>query len=279
MRDVARRSTLIGAAALATSSAIVLLVRVPGGLRSSADEGSPVESYLQLIGPALLGIALIRLLPWRVAELAPTLRDRRRLRRDLLVLIACAIAFPIATTGLTGSELYPLIKLALLMVLPAVLVGFRVRAIEVPRLRVAWRWWAPVVVLVAWAIGSFGPWTTQPSFDGIDPGLLIVVAVTTAITAGVGEELFYRYWLQTRLEALLGRWAGIALSSLAFALMHLGGDRQQAGFVVELAAVIVLQGSFGVLLGYLWSKYRNLALNIAIHLLANGFAVAVFLLG
>ncbi|PNI07159.1 hypothetical protein CXX84_17505 [Arthrobacter sp. AFG7.2] len=88
--------------------------------------------------------------------------------------------------------------------------------------------------------------------------------------AGVGEEIFYRYWLQTRAEASLGRWGGIVLATLLFALMHVG-SRTSLGLGVEVAAAIVVQGSFGLLLAYLWARYRNIWLAIITHVFANGY--------
>lgn len=60
--------------------------------------------------------------------------------------------------------------------------------------------------------------------------------------------------------------------------MHLGGDRQGNGLLAEIAAATIVQGSFGIMLGYLWSKYRNLWLIIATHILANGYAVFAYVI-
>lgn len=99
----------------------------------------------------------------------------------------------------------------------------------------------------------------------------------TALTAGIGEEVFYRYWLQTRAEALLGRWGGIAVATLLFALMHVG-SRQSLSLGVEVTAAIVVQGSFGLFLAYLWARFRNIWLALVAHVLANGYGVFLALL-
>jgi hypothetical protein len=44
------------------------------------------------------------------------------------------------------------------------------------------------------------------------------------------------------------------------------------------AVVIVVQGSFGLFVGVLWWRYRNLAAIIVVHLISNGWAVAKALL-
>ena len=58
---------------------------------------------------------------------------------------------------------------------------------------------------------------------------------------------------------------------------HAHGERQGSGPIVEVAAALVVQGSFGLMLALLWSRYRNIWLAIAAHVIANGYAVVVFL--
>lgn len=62
---------------------------------------------------------------------------------------------------------------------------------------------------------------------------LAVVALITALTAGVGEELFSRRWLQTRLEAALGGWPGILVASLVFAFMLLAPTARATSVVTS----------------------------------------------
>ena len=98
------------------------------------------------------------------------------------------------------NEDYILAKAALLLVLPGLLVLTVRRAVRVHRTPGAWRWWAPAVVVVVWfALDKLAPWI--PAYDPgeVDRTFLIAGATATAITAGVGEELFFRRWLQTRL--------------------------------------------------------------------------------
>ena len=260
---------------------IVLLTDSPDGIRQSSDPGSPITPLWVVLLPPLVAIALIRALPWTTPALEPIFSNTRTIRRNVLTLLICAVLFPliIGITGIEGSAWYFLAKVVLLVGIPAALVWTSRRNIQIARPRMAWQWWAPIVVIAVWTVLSqASPWLAVPTFPGVDLAYLIIAATLTALTAGVGEELFYRYWLQTRAEALLGRWGGIVLVSFAFAIMHLGGDRQGNGLLVEVAAVIIVQGSFGIMLGYLWSKYRNLSLIIAAHILANGYAVFAYLI-
>ena len=275
------RVLIWSAGALAVIALFILVTLSPDGIRQSSDPGSLVIPLWVVLLPPLVAIALTRALPWRTPALEPAVSNAPAIRRSVVALLVCAALFPLVVeiTEINGSVWYFVAKVVILVGIPAMLVWRSRRDIKIVRPRMAWQWWAPIVIVAVWTILSqASPWITVPTFPGVDLSYLIVAATLTAMTAGVGEELFYRYWLQTRAEALLGRWGGIVLASFAFAIMHLGGDRQGDGLLVEIAAVIIVQGSFGIMLGYLWSKYRNLWLIIAAHVLANGYAVFAYVI-
>lgn len=119
--------------------------------------------------------------------------------------------------------------------------------------------------------------TVKSNTFGI-PKCEIASKPATTITAGIGEELFYRQWLQTRLEAGLGAWAGIAVTTVAFALMHLASHSTRQP-LLDVATVLVSQGPFGLLAGILWWRYRNLLAVVVMHLLSNGWSVLAYMLG
>lgn len=195
------------------------------------------------------------------------------------ILITLALAFPflVGLLGLAASEWYVLAKLVLLILIPGIVVAI-FRGVRLDREPAGWRWWAPAIVLVAWVLlAQVAPWNPGHDLTGVDPATLVISGIATAITAGLGEELFYRRWLQTRLEAWLGAAPGIALTALLFALMHLGSHGTGAP-LLDVARVVVAQGSFGLFVGVLWWRYRNLAAIVAAHLIMNGWAVAVHLL-
>ncbi|WP_309615604.1 type II CAAX prenyl endopeptidase Rce1 family protein [Salinibacterium sp.] len=48
--------------------------------------------------------------------------------------------------------------------------------------------------------------------------------------------------------------------------------------LLDIARVVVIQGSFGLFLGIMWWRYRNLAAIVVIHVIANGWGVAVVLI-
>lgn len=274
------RSIVAGCAALWIASLVTVLVRLPAGTPGSADDGAPVLAWWVVLLPSLVGIGLTLVLPARAPAMPVRIEHGVRYRWSTLALLALAVAFPVVvgTFDLAGGEGYVLAKAAMFMVVPAIVVGV-LHGIRIQTRPGAWRWWAPAVVVVIWTLLSeVAPWNPTHDLSGVDPTLLIVAALATAITASVGEELFYRRWLQSRLEAGLGVWPGIALTSLLFAFMHLA-SHGTGELLLDVARVIVAQGTFGVFVGVLWWRYRNLAAIILAHLVSNGWAVVVHLLG
>ncbi|GAA0918233.1 CPBP family intramembrane glutamic endopeptidase [Nonomuraea longicatena] len=90
--------------------------------------------------------------------------------------------------------------------------------------------------------------------DTSDTLTQITVLVAGFAVNALLEEVFYRRWLQTRLETVLGRWPAVLLASLLSGVWHVG---IMGGPLPEsLAMSLVHQGAIGVLLGYLWSRYR-----------------------
>ncbi len=247
----------------------------------SADPGAPVVSLWVCMGPSLVGIALVLLLPWRPPRQAVRAGHSSKLTVSLLGLVALAVIFPllVAVLPLQGEN-YILGKAVALMALPAALVWFTRGAvtIDLPPRRSWWRWWAPAVAIAVWTVLSqVLPVTSLADLAQYEPAFILIAAIATAITAGIGEELFYRRWLQTRLEAALGPWPAIALSALFAACMHFG-SHSQGDFLSGLATLVVVHGPFAVFMGVMWWRYRNIAANIIAHIIANGWGVAVYLL-
>jgi membrane protease YdiL (CAAX protease family) len=205
------------------------------------------------------------------------------LGRQVVGLVAIAVVFPIVSSVRSapgGDLLYPALKLLLLLgggwlVLrrwPVPSPARRHRAL-LPR---RWYWLGPVPAILAWAwLGYFSPLAGDPDVSGyaaIDPAFLAGVTVFTFLTASVTEEIFYRVLLQTRLEALLGRWPAVTASALLFAALHV--HRYGDGPAWEITAVILVSsGGLGLLTGYLWSRYRNVWALIVLHGAANSLGL------
>lgn len=274
------RLIVLSGALLLLGSVAVLIGSGSTEMEVSSDDGAPALALWAVVLPQTVGIVLALLLPRR-AEPMPAVPVRRgRLALTTIALVALAIAFPVAVQwwGL-DDEYYVLLKFVMFMVLPALVVLIMRKAVRIEWRSGAWRWWGPIIAVGAWTLLSqAAPWRPRADFSPYDLEFLIVAAIATAITAGIGEELFYRRWLQTRFEAALGPWPGIALASLLFALMHLG-SHGSGDLVHDVALVIVAQGTFGLFMGVLWWRYRNLTMIVVAHVITNGWAVAAYLIG
>ena len=261
-----------------------LTVRAPAGVSMSADPGVVgVPVWFSLI-PVVLALAVIRVTPPKLWDHPVRAGDRAHLHRELILLLVCAVAFPLLIAFWVGfvDEGYVLTKIIVLLAIPGIALTLwrrRQEAGTVTLQKSSVGLWPLLPVAIYILLTQLGPLAPPPPTELPDPVTLIVLASVTALTAGVGEEIFYRYWLQTRLEALGGRWFGILSASLLFAGMHLGSHGQTLAWDLRLVSVIAQQGTFGIVCGYLWSRYRRLWAPITTHVLFNGLGVVLYLVG
>lgn len=88
-----------------------------------------------------------------------------------------------------------------------------------------------------------------------------------ALPVGVGEESFFRGFMQSALSESFTPWGGIALSSLAFAAVHIPNaealepEHRWRYYSFSLPLITVLGGYFG------WLTYKNTSLqeSVAVH--------------
>lgn len=259
----------------------VTIARNPSGVMTSSDPGYRPVPVLLLLAPTALTIAATLLLPR--GEGRGTIEPRKPLRLSVetAALVAVAVTFPLLVPLLPLPEDYVLLKLALFLVGPGLGLGLLARhdgsSVVIPRPQVAW--WVPLLPALALGVGAgVGPFSPGPPTQWPDPVTLIVGASATAITAGLGEELLYRRFLQTRLEALIGPWTGVLLASLLFGLMHLPSHGPGPLWSGALQ-VIAMQGTTGIALGVIWMRWRRLWPCVLAHVLLNGATVILHLLG
>ena len=152
----------------------------------------------------------------------------------------------------------------------------------------AWRWVGPIIILLLYVgLSSLDYLGGNISALPLLPTLAVIVLIFFA--AGFTEEVFYRVLLQTRLEVLVGRWNGIAITAFLFALLHLPsrftfdwlGHTSIPPFDLGLAftAVLVSKGITGFTWGYLWSRYRNLWLNVLLHTFIDALPLVLLVAG
>jgi membrane protease YdiL (CAAX protease family) len=279
---------IAGLATIATSAAVLLLTG-SGEVRYSADHGDTMPFWHRWV-PALVGIALIRLMPPRTSRLAApgaVARPTGILRIEALALLATAVLFAVALRLAGGGEpAHTLLKLPLLLGVPMALF-WAVRRRSGARkngdgrgLTEPWRRWGPAVPVSAWLVLAYASPVAVPA-SGLPSGSNAVSLVATVVIVftvnSLLEEAFYRRWLQTRWEALLGAWPGVVLASLLWAVWHVG--IQGTDFLpVDLARAVVNQGVQGLFLGYLWSRYRMMWPNLAVHGAINAASIVIALL-
>ncbi|MFF5265154.1 CPBP family intramembrane glutamic endopeptidase [Actinomadura viridis] len=235
----------------------------------SADPGASGVSLWAVALPPLAALVLARLVaPARDVPSPLAGLPENRLRREAWTLVAAALLLALVLP--LGDVLYLPAKLLLLLAVP--LLAFRLTRQDGPRARTfptPVTWIAPISAVLAWfVLSQVWPFASPLTQDLPDPVTLAVASLITFLTASVLEEVFYRGWLQTRLEVLYGTWPAIMASALLFALMH--SARIEAGAPLHgLAAIVANQGLFGLMLGYLWARYRNLWVIVLVHTVTN----------
>lgn len=89
------------------------------------------------------------------------------------------------------------------------------------------------------------------------PPLFAVSLIALAALPAIGEEIFFRGFVQTRLEARWGRWPAIATSAALFGLIHF--DLKQSAFAFGA----------GLLLGWIASRARSTRPAMLVHCTNN----------
>jgi membrane protease YdiL (CAAX protease family) len=106
--------------------------------------------------------------------------------------------------------------------------------------------------------------------EGLNPLSFLVPAIAMAVKSAIFEELVFRGVLFQSVETMLGTWAGLIVSSLAFGLIHLTNpDATMTG-----AAYITIEA--GLLLGAAYLVTRRLWICIGFHMVWNYVQSAIF---
>ncbi len=137
---------------------------------------------------------------------------------------------------------------------------------------------AVLAVTVQFLIGTGAKQLLQPQYQARHwvAGTLLCFA-WMSLEAGIVEEFFFRWLLQSRLAALTGsQVSAVCLGALAFGLAHApgfllrgaGADEglgAHPGVLLSLAYSVAMQGVMGLLFGVLWARTRSFALVVALH--------------
>ncbi|TDC86627.1 CPBP family intramembrane metalloprotease [Nonomuraea deserti] len=247
-----------------------LLITVTTEIAPSRDPGAPKISLWAAALPPLAAITLARLVSPRKPIPRPlTGLPRSRLLKETWTLAGAALLLALMMPIAQGL-LYQLAKILFLLVVP--LAAFRLirgKDAKASAIPAPVTWLAPLPAVAAWfLLSQVGPLAVPLTQELPDPIMLIAGSLITLLTASILEEVFYRAWLQTRLEVLYGRWPAIIAQALLFALMHSSRLHPDA-LLTSLATIVAFQGVFGLMLGYLWARYRNIWVIFFIHTMTN----------
>lgn len=262
--ETARRRIAVATAVLAVyvAAGAVLAATGTSRIRYSADHHRTIPVW-EIWIPVTICLLAARLIPWRLPphHLEPPADRPRREARNC---VAIAAAFAVAVIAFDG-RCVP-IKVGFLVVAPMLVISNRAWLVGFPQ-QVAYRtsWWTgPAIATAIWlAITWLGPYARTTTSTAS------VVALAGALVLNVYlEERFYRGWLQTRLEHVLGRWPAIGATALLWAAWHLAIHSTQRP-LIDTATVIAHHGTLGIMLGYLWARYRNPWPLLVIHAAIN----------
>jgi membrane protease YdiL (CAAX protease family) len=91
------------------------------------------------------------------------------------------------------------------------------------------------------------------------------IAVLMIFIIGPGEELFWRGFVQRRLQKQVGSYHGFVLATAVYTLVHIGSGN---------VMLVLAAGVCGLFWGYLYLRYDSIVLNVISHTLWD---VTVFL--
>ncbi|WP_254489020.1 CPBP family intramembrane glutamic endopeptidase [Bacillus thuringiensis] len=246
-------------------------------IRYSGDHKGTIPFWYKWI-PVIVGILLVRFLPFHHKNYNPLQQfEPRRIIIQTAILFLSGSLFMICllTTNFEGMALqlwFMIFKIILLLFTPLMLLLFykkeRPKQVK-PTGDIRWHQFTPLIVIIIWGYFNFFSIFSTPFVSmKMEPTILISILLVGFLINSVLEEIFYRVWLQTRLELLLGTWPAILLTSLLWASWHIA-LHGSGHWDIDTATVIVNLGIVGLFLGYLWARYRKVWVIIIVHGLIN----------
>lgn len=260
-----RFTIVISTMLLILISLIYMLVVHNGMVQVSADFED--ETAIWQVWIIALFPLLMTLRPWDKEQIQPLYKEVPKSTWALVTLAVVLILLMIVTPKSYVFDLFYIYKLILLFAIPIIIIK-RDSVREIMTIKTVRRWKEPLLVVVVWLVFYILSPLSEAATYEIDFFTLLIGALISLILNAVVEELFYRKWLQSRLEAALGIWPAICVSAVLWALWHTG-IQGSGGLIDSTAHALVLHGMMGLFLGYFWAKYRNIWLLIFIHGMMN----------
>ncbi|MEK5204985.1 type II CAAX endopeptidase family protein [Bacillus sp. FSL R10-2789] len=246
-------------------------------IRYSGDHEGTMSFWNKWI-PVIIGIFLVRFLPFHRKNYNPIQQhEPRHIMIQTFVLFLSGFLFTICLLivnfeGMALQLWFMISKIILLLLTPLMLLLFYQSNPNKERFKpvkslVNNRWYrlTPLMVIIIWGYFNFFSVFSTPFVSiGMDRTILIATLFLGFFINSVLEEIFYRVWLQTRLELLLGTWPAILLTSLLWASWHIA-IHGSGHWGTDTATVITNLGIVGLFLGYLWARYRKVWVIIIVH--------------
>jgi len=118
-----------------------------------------------------------------------------------------------------------------------------------------------IVVGIGWGMYTYVLFNGDKHFPPLW-GLQVAIAFPLwLIFLSPFQEFFFRGWLQSRIQAITGKWVGLFLTSLAFTLWHFFPPLEGTPTTsLPLSSIIGLISIFmaGLLFGYLYQRTQNI---------------------
>ena len=108
----------------------------------------------------------------------------------------------------------------------------------------------------------------NPLAEEIGKNINLAFLILIPLISSISEETFFRAFIQMRLENKFGFMPSLLISSILFAVDHLE---------YKTYIQIVMPLFFGIVLGILMHKSKNIAAPISAHFFYNFFSLAIFL--
>ncbi|MCD8915838.1 CPBP family intramembrane metalloprotease [Staphylococcus simulans] len=245
-------------------SALYVQTAQHGLIQTSADAQDKTH-FINIWLIYLIPLAALFILPWhfKFQQLI-----QKPLKSTHILLISSIVYIVLVfLTPQPYFELFYIYKLVLLLMIPLWVIKREKRSI----LSIAQpfiNWSLAPIIFVIWLVLYFSPLNNLSHISYDEPYLFVLIfTVISILMNAVLEEVFYRVWLQTRLEHL-GVLASVCISTILWSLWHAGIQGQ--GNLLELSAqALVTHALAGIFLGFFWAKYRNIYLLILIHVCMN----------
>ncbi len=108
----------------------------------------------------------------------------------------------------------------------------------------------------------------NPLAEEIGRSINLAFLILIPLISSISEETFFRAFIQMRLENKFGFVPSLLISSILFAIAHLE---------YKTYIQIIMPFFFGIVLGILMHKSKNIAAPISAHFFYNFFSLAIFL--